>query len=396
MRSQHSNADSTTQWLRTFQNNYGAPTIQLDRGFGAEVFDVEGNRYVDMLAGIATNILGHAHPDVVQAISEQSAKLGHVSNFYMHQPGLDLAASLQEMVGDSSARIFFCNSGAEANEAAIKLSRLTGRKKIVATDGSFHGRTMGALSLTGQPAKRDPFAPLLKKVSHVPFGDAEAMRGAVNRKTAMIIVEPIQGENGVVVPPSGYLAELRSIADSVGALLVFDCVQTGMGRTGQWFGYEHEEIQPDVITLAKGIGGGLPLGAVIAIGQAAQYFQPGSHGTTFGGNPIATAAANAVVRVIKAHGLIAKADRLGEYIKSSLTNLPGVAEVRGQGLLLGVVLSNVDARYVNELLLARGVLANAATPSVIRLAPPLTVTEKQVDEFIQIFGSIMKEIHSHG
>jgi len=390
------NKAAQSAWSMALQNNYGTPTIQLDHGFGAEVFDVEGNRYIDMLAGIATNILGHAHPDVVQAISEQSAKLGHVSNLYMHQPAIDLAASLKSMVGDSSARVFFCNSGAEANEAAIKLSRLTGRKRIVATDGAFHGRTMGALSITGQPAKREPFKPLLKKISHVPFGDAGAMRAAVSRKTAMIIVEPIQGENGVVVPPAGYLAELRSIADSAGALLVFDCVQTGMGRTGQWFGYEHEGIQPDVITLAKGIGGGLPLGAVIAMGPAAEYFQPGSHGSTFGGNPIATAAANAVIRVIKAHELMPRTLRLGAYIADSITAVPGVKEVRGRGLLLGIVLHAEMAKQVNESLMRHGILANAATSHVIRIAPALTITEPQVDEFIAAFTATMKELVADG
>jgi len=391
-----SNNSAQTDWSSALQNNYGTPLIQLDHGFGAEVFDVEGNKYIDMLAGIATNILGHAHPDVIQAITEQSARLGHVSNFYIHQPVLDLATSLKSMVGDSSARVFFCNSGAEANEAAIKLSRLTGRKRIVATEGAFHGRTMGALSLTGQPAKREPFKPLLKKIQHVPFGDIAAMRGAVSRKTAMIIVEPIQGENGVAVPPVGYLRELRSIADSVDALLVFDCVQTGMGRTGQWFGYEHEGIQPDVITLAKGIGGGLPLGAVIAMGPAAQLFQPGSHGSTFGGNPIATAAANAVIRVIKAHQLMPRAIRIGEYISQSISGIPGVKAVRGQGLLLGVVLESDIAKQVNERLQSQGILANAATANVIRIAPALTITEPQVDSFIAIFTSVMKEFDIYG
>jgi acetylornithine aminotransferase len=391
-----SNNSAQTDWSSALQNNYGTPVIQLDHGFGAEVFDVEGNKYIDMLAGIATNILGHAHPDVIQAITEQSARLGHVSNLYIHQPVLDLATSLKSMVGDSSARVFFCNSGAEATEAAIKLSRLTGRNRIVATEGAFHGRTMGALSLTGQPAKREPFNPLLKKIQHVPFGDIAAMRGAVSRKTAMIIVEPIQGENGVVVPPVGYLRELRSIADSVDALLVFDCVQTGMGRTGQWFGYEHEGIQPDVITLAKGIGGGLPLGAVIAMGPAAQLFQPGSHGSTFGGNPIATAAANAVIRVIKAHRLMPRAIRIGEYISQSISGIPGVKAVRGQGLLLGVVLESDIAKQVNERLQSQGILANAATANVIRIAPALTITEPQVDSFIAIFTSVMKEFDIYG
>jgi acetylornithine aminotransferase len=299
------------------------------------------------------------------------------------------------MTGDSNARIFFCNSGAEANEAALKISRRTGRSRIVAAQGSFHGRTMGALSMTGQPSKREPFAPLLKGITHVPYGDLSAMSRAVSKKTAMIIVEPIMGETGVVTPEDGYLAGLREICDRVGALLVFDCVQTGIGRTGQWFGFEHEKVQPDVVTLAKGIGGGLPLGATIAYGRAAQLLQPGDHGTTFGGNPIACAAANAVLDVIESKNLMKSAQVFEKQIKKSLSGTAGVSEVRGRGLLLGIELTTPIAKKVAALMLEAGVIVNAANDQTIRIAPPLIVTMPQIEKFITTFKKIMKEIN-HG
>ena len=278
------------RWQRAIQDNYGTPTIELVSGKGSIVKDSEGNSYLDFLAGIATNVLGHAHPAIVKAVSKQVSTLGHVSNFYAHPNVLNLAEKLQKLTGDKSARTFFCNSGAEANEAALKLSRKTGKKRVVATKESFHGRTMGALSLTGQPSKRNPFKPLIKGIVHVPFGDSKAMKRAITSKTAMVIVEPIMGEAGVIVPPADYLKNIREYCNQKGALLVFDCVQTGMGRTGDWFGYEYSGIKPDVITLAKGLGGGLPLGAMIALGSASQLFTAGDHGSTFGGNPLATAA----------------------------------------------------------------------------------------------------------
>jgi acetylornithine aminotransferase len=299
------------------------------------------------------------------------------------------------MTGDSNARIFFCNSGAEANEAALKISRRTGRSRIVAAQGSFHGRTMGALSMTGQPSKREPFAPLLKGITHVPYGDLSAMSRAVSKKTAMIIVEPIMGEAGVVTPEVGYLAGLREICDRVGALLVFDCVQTGIGRTGQWFGFEHEKVQPDVVTLAKGIGGGLPLGATIAYGRAAQLLQPGDHGTTFGGNPIACAAANAVLDVIESKNLMKSAQVFEKQIKKSLSGTAGVSEVRGRGLLLGIELTTPIAKKVAALMLEAGVIVNAANDQTIRIAPPLIVTMPQIEKFITTFKKIMKETN-HG
>jgi acetylornithine aminotransferase len=383
--------DSLAAWDDVMMRNYGAPSRTFVSGKGCVLKDDQGKSYLDFLAGIATNVLGHAHPAVVKAVTKQVSTLGHVSNFFAHPQGLRLASRLQEMTGDSQARIFFCNSGAEANEAALKISRRTGRSRIVATQGAFHGRTMGALSMTGQPSKREPFAPLLKGITHVPYGDVSAMSRAVSKKTAMVIVEPIMGEAGVITPDVGYLAELRVICDRVGALLVFDCVQTGIGRTGQWFGFEHEKVQPDVLTLAKGIGGGLPLGATIAYGKAAQLLEPGDHGTTFGGNPIACAAANAVLDVIESKKLMESAKVFEKKIKKSLSAVPGVSEVRGRGLLLGIELATPIAKKVAAEMLDAGIIVNAANEKTIRIAPPLIVTMTQVEKFILVFKKVMKE-----
>ena len=379
-------------WDDVMMRNYGAPSRTFVSGKGCVLKDDQGKSYLDFLAGIATNVLGHAHPAVVKAVTKQVSTLGHVSNFFAHPQGLRLASRLQEMTGDSQARIFFCNSGAEANEAALKISRRTGRSRIVATQGAFHGRTMGALSMTGQPSKREPFAPLLKGITHVPYGDVSAMSRAVSKKTAMVIVEPIMGEAGVITPDVGYLAELRVICDRVGALLVFDCVQTGIGRTGEWFGFEHEKVQPDVLTLAKGIGGGLPLGATIAYGKTAQLLEPGDHGTTFGGNPIACAAANAVLDVIESKKLMQSAKVFEKKIKKSISAVPGVSEVRGRGLLLGIELATPIAKKVAAEMLDAGIIVNAANEKTIRIAPPLIVTMTQVEKFILVFKKVMKEV----
>ena len=375
--------------------NYGTPSRTFVSGKGCVLKDDQGKAYLDFLAGIATNVLGHGHPAVVKAVTKQVSTLAHVSNFFAHPQGLRLASRLQEMTGDSQSRVFFCNSGAEANEAALKISRRTGRSRIVAAQGSFHGRTMGALSMTGQPSKREPFAPLLKGITHVPYGDLSAMSRAVSKKTAMIIVEPIMGEAGVITPEDGYLAGLREICDRVGALLVFDCVQTGIGRTGQWFGFEHEKVQPDVVTLAKGLGGGLPLGATIAYGRAAELLQPGDHGTTFGGNPIACAAANAVLDVIESKKLMKSARVFEKKIKKSLSAVPGVSEVRGRGMLIGIELRTPIAKKVAASMLEAGVIVNAANDQTIRIAPPLIVTTPQIEKFISIFKKVMKEAE-HG
>ena len=379
-------------WSDVMQGNYGVPTITLKSGKGLVVTDIAGKKYLDFLGGIATNVLGHAHPVIVRAVSKQIATLGHVSNFYSHPSGIALAAKLQELTGDNTARIFFCNSGAEANEAALKLSRKTGRSKIVATTGSFHGRTMGALSLTGQPSKRNPFKPLLKNIKHVTFGDISAMRKAVNKKTAMVIVEPIMGEAGVVVPPFGYLKQLRELCSENGVLLVFDCVQTGIGRTGTWFGYEEEKIRPDVITLAKGLGGGLPLGAMISLGTNCPQFAPGEHGTTFGGNPVSAAAGLAAIEFITKNRLMVSAKSFEKRLKIKLGAIRGVTEVRGRGLLLGIGLDGGYAKALAAKLSDRGILVNAPNDETIRIAPTLTVSKVQIDRFITVFTLCMQEV----
>jgi acetylornithine/N-succinyldiaminopimelate aminotransferase len=381
-------------WTNTLQSNYGTPTLELVSGKGVVVTDSKGNSYLDFLAGIATNVLGHAHPAVVKAVSKQIATLGHVSNFYAHPNVLGLSSKLVALTGDKSARVFFCNSGAEANEAALKLSRKTGRTRIVATRESFHGRTIGALSLTGQPSKRDPFKPLIKGITHVPYGDMGAMFKKVNKKTAMVIVEPIMGEAGVIVPPHGYLQALRELCDETGALLVFDCVQTGMGRTGDWFGYEYSGIKPDVITLAKGLGGGLPLGAMIALGDAATLFAPGDHGSTFGGNPVATAAGLAVISTIEKSELLERVSKVGIELMAELALIDGVKEVRGAGLLIGIEFTEPIAKQVTKDLEKHGVLVNGNSENVIRIAPPLIVTDRQIAKFITVFATSVDKVRS--
>jgi acetylornithine aminotransferase len=381
------------RWQRVIQDNYGTPSIELVSGKGSIVKDANGASYIDFLAGIATNVLGHGHPAIVKAVTKQISTLGHVSNFYAHPNVLELAGKLQKMTGDKSARTFFCNSGAEANEAALKLSRKTGKYRVVATQEAFHGRTMGALSLTGQPSKRNPFKPLLKGIKHVPFGDSAAMRRAINKKTAMVIVEPIMGEAGVIVPPADYLKNLRQYCDDNGALLVFDCVQTGMGRTGDWFGYEYSGVKPDVITLAKGLGGGLPLGAMIALGPASQLFAAGDHGSTFGGNPVATAAALAVISSIEKEKILAHVDEVGEFLLAELALIPGVIEVRGAGLLIGMTLEKPVAKLVVKKCQELGALINAPGDTTIRLAPALNISMKQAQKFVSIFGKALKEVN---
>lgn len=382
------------RWSNALQDNYGTPTIELVSGKGSYVKDVDGTLYLDFLAGIATNVLGHAHPAIVKAVTKQVSVLGHVSNFYAHPNVLELAEKLQKMTGDKSARVFFCNSGAEANEAALKLSRRTGRSRIVATREAFHGRTMGSLSLTGQPSKRDPFEPLIGGVVHVPFGDSRAMKKKINKRTAMVIVEPIMGEAGVIVPPADYLQDLRKYCDQSGALLVFDCVQTGIGRTGDWFGYEYSGVKPDVITLAKGLGGGLPLGAMIALGPASHLFQAGDHGSTFGGNPIATAAALAVLSAIEKEKILSHVNELSSFLFTELALIPGVNEVRGAGLLIGLELDKPVAKNLVKKSQELGLLINAPGDTVIRIAPALNISMRDAKKFISIFSAALKEVRN--
>lgn len=379
------------RWGTSLQNNYGSPSIALVQGKGIVVTDADGKSYLDFLGGIATNILGHAHPAIVKAVTKQISTLSHVSNFYAHPNSIALAEKLVALTGDKTAKVFFCQSGAEANEAALKLSRRTGRVRIVAAQGAFHGRTMGALSLTGQPAKREPFLPLIKGVKHVPFGDIDAMRKAVTRKTAMVIIEPIMGEAGVIVPPDDYLFQLRQLCDQKGALLVIDAVQTGIGRTGDWFGYEYSGITPDVITLAKGLGGGLPLGAMIALGEAADLFKAGDHGSTFGGNPVTTSAGLAAIKFIEDNDILKKVQNQGIYLIQELALIPGVKEVRGSGLLLGIELETLKASEIAAAMQSYGVLVNAANSTTIRIAPALIVTDVQIKKFIAIFKKVVAD-----
>lgn len=379
------------RWQKALQDNYGTPTLELISGKGSLVKASDGKTYLDFLAGIATNVLGHAHPAIAKAVTKQISTLGHVSNFYAHPNILELAEILQKMTGDKSARTFFCNSGAEANEAALKLSRKTGKIRIVAAKEAFHGRTMGALSLTGQPSKRNPFKPLIRGIKHVPFGDSIAMKRAISKRTAMVIVEPIMGEAGVIVPPVDYLKNLRQYCDDNGALLVFDCVQTGMGRTGDWFGYEYSGVKPDVITLAKGLGGGLPLGAMIALGKASHLFEAGDHGSTFGGNPVATAAALAVIKSIEKEKIFNNVNVISEYLLTEIALIEGVQEVRGAGLLIGATLDKPVAKRVVKRSQELGLLINAPGESIIRIAPALNISMKQAEKFVTIFTQAVKE-----
>jgi acetylornithine/N-succinyldiaminopimelate aminotransferase len=380
------------RWSAVMMNNYGVPPVALASGDGAVVTDVDGKTYLDLLGGIAVNVLGHRHPAVIDAVTRQMSTLGHTSNLYAAEPGIALAEALVGLLGcDAETRAFFCNSGTEANELAFKLSRLTGRTKLVAAQEAFHGRTMGSLALTGQPTKQAPFAPLPGDVTHVPYGDTDALAAAVGDDTAAVFLEPIMGESGVIVPPDGYLAAARDITAGHGALLVLDEVQTGMGRTGAFFAHQHDGITPDVVTLAKGLGGGLPIGACLAVGPAAQLLTPGLHGSTFGGNPICAAAALAVLRVLAEQDLVRRAGVLGKTLRHSIEPLghPLIDHVRGRGLLCGVVLSAPAAKEVEAAARAAGFLVNAAAPNVIRLAPPLIITEHQIDTFVTALPDIL-------
>ena len=387
------NMDYEQLWSENLMSNYSVPTITLVKAKGCMVQDADGKKYLDMLGGIATSILGHAHPVVVTAVSRQIKTLSHVSNFYSHPNAIELAQILIRLTGKKDSRVFFAQSGAEANEAAIKLSRKTGRTRIVAMDGSFHGRTMGSLSLTGQKSKKIAFTPLLRNVKHVPFGDIKKAKRAINSKTAMVIIEPIMGEAGVIVPPTDYLKEIRDICTAHGVLLAIDAVQTGIGRTGQWFGYEYSGITPDVITVAKGLGAGLPLAAMIAVGKSAQLFVPGDHGSTFGGNPVTTAASIAAIKWIEKNKILPKCKADYKYISTALQAVPGVTEVRGAGLLIGIELFKNNSAEVAALLQNSGILVNAANPSTIRIAPALTVSKKELDQFIKVFKEVMSRVN---
>ncbi|TDU02802.1 acetylornithine aminotransferase [Streptomyces sp. 846.5] len=390
------NQELTQRWQHTLMNNFGTPRIPLVRGEGVHLWDADGKRYTDFLGGIAVNALGTAHPAIVAAVTEQIGTLGHISNFFLAEPTVRLAERLVALAAHPlPGRVYFSNSGAEANEAAFKIGRLTGRTHMVSAHGGFHGRTMGALSLTAQPAKQDPFRPLPGDVSHVPFGDVEALRAAVSTDTALVMLEPIQGENGVVVPPADYLVAAREITRATGTLLVLDEIQTGIGRTGHWFAHQaFEGVDPDIVTLAKGIGGGLPLGATLAFGDAAELLHPGHHGSTFSGNPVVCAAANAVLDTIEAEGLLDQVTKVGERLRNGIEAIgdPLVDHVRGAGLLLGIVLDRPVSAQIQAAAQRAGFLVNAAVPDTVRLAPPLILTERDADTFLAVLPGILRSV----
>ncbi|GAA0687601.1 acetylornithine transaminase [Kitasatospora atroaurantiaca] len=388
------NTELTQRWQHSLMNNYGTPRIPLVRGAGAKLWDADGKEYVDFVGGIAVNALGTAHPAVVEAVTRQIGELGHVSNLFIAEPTVKLAERLIRLSG-REGRVFFCNSGAEANEAAFKISRRTGRTHLVSLEGGFHGRTMGALALTAQPAKQDPFRPLPGDVTHVPFGDVEALRAAVTTETAAVFLEPIQGENGAIPLPDGYLKAAREITRATGTLLVLDEVQTGIGRTGHWFAHQaYEGVEPDVVTLAKGLGGGLPIGAAVAFGEAAELLQPGHHGTTFGGNPVVAAAALAVLDTIEADGLLEHVQKVGEQLRSGIEAIgdPLVSHVRGAGLLLGIVLNEPVSAQIQAAAQEAGFLVNAAVPDAVRLVPPLVLTSAEADQFLAALPGILRSV----
>jgi acetylornithine/N-succinyldiaminopimelate aminotransferase len=382
--------DLTTRWRSVMMDNYGTPPLALVRGSGAEVWDAEGRRYLDLLGGIAVNALGHAHPSVVEAVTRQIATLGHTSNLYITEPPLALAERLLELLGQPG-RVLFANSGAEANEAAFKMARRTGRPKIIAAENAFHGRTMGALALTGQQSKKTPFEPMTPGVSHVPYGDVAALAAAVDADTAAVFLEPIMGEAGAVTPPEGYLAAAREVTAERGALLVLDEVQTGIARTGAWFAHQLVGVVPDVVTLAKGLGGGLPIGACVGLGAAGGLLEPGQHGTTFGGNPVCAAAALAVLDTVAADGLLEHTALLGKGIAAGVEELghPLVRSVDGAGLLIGILLAEPVSAAVAAHARDAGFLINNAVPDRIRLAPPLVLTQEQAGEFLTALPALL-------
>ncbi len=384
-------SDWTERYQGAVMNTFGTPQGVLVRGEGAYVWDADGTKYLDLLGGIAVNALGHGHPAILDAVTQQLGTLGHISNFFTSKPQIELAEKLLDLVGHEG-RVFFTNSGTEANEAAFKATRRTGRTRVVVAEGSFHGRTMGALALTSKEAYRAPFEPLPGDVSWVPYGDTAALEAAVDDTVAAVLVEPIQGEAGVVVPPDGYLQAAREITSRHGALLWIDEVQTGIGRTGAWFAHAESGIVPDLITVAKGLGGGIPIGACIALGGAGTLLQPGNHGTTFGGNPVATAAALAVIGTIESDGLLDNALKVGDVFRDGLADHPLVAETTGRGLLVGIVLTQPVTADVQKAALAAGLIINNATPTRLRLAPPLILTPEQAEGAVAVLRTILDEV----
>jgi len=377
-------------WNNIFLNNYGTPAIELVAGEGVIVKDSQGNIYLDFLSGIAVNSLGHAHPVIIEAVSDQIRKLSHTSNFYANDPSIKLAEKLIAIT-NFDAKVFFCNSGTEANEAAIKLSRRTGKKQLIAAHNSFHGRTMGSLSITGQSAKQNPFEPLIGDVRFIDINTKSGVR-KIKRKSAAVFLESIQGEGGVTPCNDEFLQSVRSKTIKTKTLLVMDEVQTGLGRTGNWFGYEKSGIKPDVITLAKGLGGGLPMGAMLVTGEAKELFEPGQHGSTFGGNPVVASAALATLNFIEKEDLLINASNMGQLLIKLITQIEGVTEVRGRGLLLGVGLKEVIAKDVELECRKLGLLLNAVNENTLRLAPALIVNIDQVKRCAEIIDDAIRNV----
>jgi acetylornithine/N-succinyldiaminopimelate aminotransferase len=384
------------RFAAAFMPNYGVPPVAILLGRGCRVWDADGREYLDLIAGIAVSSLGHAHPAIVEAVSRQVAQVAHTSNLFLHEREIELAERLLSLLGEDG-RVFLANSGTEANEAAVKLvRRIQGpeRPVIVAAERSFHGRTLGSLALTGKDSIRTPFGPYGQTVRFVPYGDADALRAATGPDVAAVFLEPGLGESGVVPAPEGYLAAAREACDQAGALLVLDEIQSGIGRTGAWFAHQTAGVRPDVLTLAKGLGGGLPIGACVGLGPAGSGFSQGDHGSTFGGNPIACAAALAVLEVIERDGLLAHVTEVGEHLAAGLGQVshPLVAGVRGAGLWRAVVLTAPLAPAVEAAARRAGFLVNAVQPDAIRLAPPLILTAAEADEFIAALPGILNEV----
>jgi len=386
---------NTTQgqdrWNAAMMPNYGTPNLVLDHGKGATVWDVDGKKYIDFLAGIAVNILGHAHPALTEAVTKQMSTLGHTSNFAAHKPGLELAEKLIEISG-RPGKVFFCNSGTEANEAAIKLSRLTGKSHIVSLQGSFHGRTMGSLTLTGQPKKYKPFAPLMPDVSFIAPNDVSDLESGINDKTAALWIEPIMGEGGVMPLTSEYLNAARSVTAKHNAMFVVDEVQTGIARTGSWFAYQNVGVDPDVLLLAKGLGGGFPIGAMIAFGEYQDLMTQGMHGTTYGGNAVACAAALAVLETVEREDLMSRAKYIEAEFVAHISLAPGVDHVRGAGAMLGVVLTHENAAAVEAKARELGLIINAPSPNVLRIVPPLVITDSELQAGIELLTQALGEV----
>jgi acetylornithine/N-succinyldiaminopimelate aminotransferase len=380
--------DLAARYDAALMRTFGSPQRVLVRGDGCHVWDADGSRYLDLLGGIAVNALGHGHPKVVEAVTDQLTTLGHVSNFFASPPQIVLAERLLTLLG-AEGRVFFANSGTEANEAALKATRRTGRTKIVSTRGAFHGRSMGALAITWKPAYREPFEPLPGEVVFVDYGDVDALAAAVDDRTAAFVVEPIQGENGVIDAPAGYLGKARAITERTGALLWIDEIQAGMGRVGDWFAHAESGITPDLVTLAKGLGAGFPIGAAIGVNAAGELLGPGDHGTTFGGNPVAAAAALATIDVIQEHRLLEHTMVAGAHLAARLDEIRGVDHVRGRGLLRGIALTDPIAPAVTKAALDAGFIVNAPNPTTLRLAPPLVVSLDQLDTFVDALPELL-------